>query len=258
MSRWPQKPHLVEGEEDKFRAFKLARAALAASGTVTLELGVAGTPMAVAYRVDPRRGAPAVPASRSIPSFWPISCLAKTLFPNSSRKIARLRSSAPRLRLCSKDTPERAAATCGAGQDPREDVPAGRNAQRQSGRRRAFHPRNRAARRAARPNKRSGRMRILHVMLSKVNGGAETYACDVIAKLHEAGIDQCVVMYEDAPRFAELKALGIRMAPVAFARSLLARSALHAARAHRARKAGDRADLDAPRRKRSWERERSP
>ncbi|MFZ1108228.1 MAG: glycosyltransferase [Rhodomicrobium sp.] len=56
-------------------------------------------------------------------------------------------------------------------------------------------------------------MRILHVMLSKVNGGAETYACDVIAKLHEAGVDQCAVMYEDAPRFAELKALGIRMAP---------------------------------------------
>jgi glycosyltransferase involved in cell wall biosynthesis len=56
-------------------------------------------------------------------------------------------------------------------------------------------------------------MRILHVMLSKVNGGAETYACDVIAKLHEAGFDQCVVMYEDAPRFAGLKALEVRMAP---------------------------------------------
>jgi lipid-A-disaccharide synthase len=42
----------VEGEDDKFRAFKLANAALAASGTVTLELGVTGTPMVVAYRVD--------------------------------------------------------------------------------------------------------------------------------------------------------------------------------------------------------------
>ena len=50
---WPQQPHLVEGETDKFTAFKLARAALAASGTVTLELGVTGTPMVVAYRVDP-------------------------------------------------------------------------------------------------------------------------------------------------------------------------------------------------------------
>ena len=47
----PRRPHLIVGEEDKFRAFKLARAALAASGTVTLELALAGTPMVVGYRV---------------------------------------------------------------------------------------------------------------------------------------------------------------------------------------------------------------
>jgi len=52
LADWPVKPHLVEGEADKFKAFRLARAALAASGTVTLELGVAGVPMVVAYRVD--------------------------------------------------------------------------------------------------------------------------------------------------------------------------------------------------------------
>ena len=56
-------------------------------------------------------------------------------------------------------------------------------------------------------------MRILQIMTSRANGGAETYACDVITKLNEAGIDQCVVMQEEASRFAELKALGIRMAP---------------------------------------------
>ncbi len=49
---WSVKPHLVEGEADKFAAFKLADAALAASGTVTLELALAGTPMVVAYKVD--------------------------------------------------------------------------------------------------------------------------------------------------------------------------------------------------------------
>ena len=53
LKSWPLKPHLVEGDDDKFRAFKLAQAALAASGTVTLELALAGTPMVVAYRVDP-------------------------------------------------------------------------------------------------------------------------------------------------------------------------------------------------------------
>ncbi len=49
---WTVKPYLVEGDADKFRAFKLAHAALAASGTVTLELALAGTPMVVAYKVD--------------------------------------------------------------------------------------------------------------------------------------------------------------------------------------------------------------
>ncbi len=49
---WPVEAQLVDGEDDKFRAFKLADAALAASGTVTLELALAGTPMVVAYKVD--------------------------------------------------------------------------------------------------------------------------------------------------------------------------------------------------------------
>ncbi len=50
---WPLKPHIVTGEADKFAAFRLARAALAASGTVTLELAAAGTPTVVAYRIGP-------------------------------------------------------------------------------------------------------------------------------------------------------------------------------------------------------------
>ena len=52
LAAWQVPARLVHGDEDKFRAFKLARAALAASGTVTLELGLVGTPMVVAYRVD--------------------------------------------------------------------------------------------------------------------------------------------------------------------------------------------------------------
>ena len=50
IGEWTIKPHLVSGEADRFASFKLARASLAASGTVTLELALAGTPMMVAYR----------------------------------------------------------------------------------------------------------------------------------------------------------------------------------------------------------------
>lgn len=50
---WRVTPTIVEGETEKFAAFRRAHAALAASGTVTLELGLAGVPLVVAYRVDP-------------------------------------------------------------------------------------------------------------------------------------------------------------------------------------------------------------
>ena len=49
---WPVTPTLVHGEAAKWAAFRSAHAALAASGTVTLELGLSGVPMVVAYRVS--------------------------------------------------------------------------------------------------------------------------------------------------------------------------------------------------------------
>ncbi len=45
-------PTIVKGEAAKWAAFRTADAALAASGTVTLELGLSGVPMIVAYRVS--------------------------------------------------------------------------------------------------------------------------------------------------------------------------------------------------------------
>lgn len=50
-ANWRVKPKFVEAA-DKYAAMRLARAALAASGTVTLELGLAQIPSVIAYKVD--------------------------------------------------------------------------------------------------------------------------------------------------------------------------------------------------------------
>ena len=50
---WPVNAIVVRGKTERMDAFAASRAALAASGTVALELGRAGTPMAVAYRASP-------------------------------------------------------------------------------------------------------------------------------------------------------------------------------------------------------------
>ena len=49
---WPYKPEVVVGDAPKLAAFRRARVALVASGTATLELALAGVPMAVAYKVS--------------------------------------------------------------------------------------------------------------------------------------------------------------------------------------------------------------
>jgi lipid-A-disaccharide synthase len=49
---WAIKPRIVVETGEKWHAFRTARAALAASGTVTLELALAGIPTVVAYRVS--------------------------------------------------------------------------------------------------------------------------------------------------------------------------------------------------------------
>ncbi|HWF97147.1 MAG TPA: lipid-A-disaccharide synthase [Xanthobacteraceae bacterium] len=49
---WPLRPRIVVDPDEKQAAFRVARAALAKSGTVTLELALAGVPTVAAYKVS--------------------------------------------------------------------------------------------------------------------------------------------------------------------------------------------------------------
>jgi lipid-A-disaccharide synthase len=50
LKSWPVQPRVVVGEQDKRAVFRLAHAAFAKSGTVTLELAISGVPMTAAYK----------------------------------------------------------------------------------------------------------------------------------------------------------------------------------------------------------------
>jgi len=50
IKNWKVAPRIVVGEQEKRAAFRIANAALAKSGTVTLELALSGVPMVTAYR----------------------------------------------------------------------------------------------------------------------------------------------------------------------------------------------------------------
>ncbi len=100
--------HLVEGDDDKFTSFRLARAALAASGTVTLELALAGTPMVVAYRVDGL--AAHIGFMIKVPSIVLANLvLGDNAFPEFVQDDCTVDRLAPALEKLLDDTPERAA-----------------------------------------------------------------------------------------------------------------------------------------------------
>ncbi len=50
---WPIKPTVLLGDQQKYDAFAASHVALAASGTVALELAMAGTPHIIAYKLNP-------------------------------------------------------------------------------------------------------------------------------------------------------------------------------------------------------------
>ena len=52
VAAWPGEPVVVTEDAERYGAFAAADAAVAASGTVALELALAGTPTLIAYRVS--------------------------------------------------------------------------------------------------------------------------------------------------------------------------------------------------------------
>jgi lipid-A-disaccharide synthase len=52
VARWPLAPVVVETDGEKYDAMAAANAAMAASGTVSLELALAGTPTVIGYRMN--------------------------------------------------------------------------------------------------------------------------------------------------------------------------------------------------------------
>ena len=53
---WPFSAHVIEGEAGKLDAMRAATVALVCSGTVTIEVALAGTPMVIGYQLPPVSG----------------------------------------------------------------------------------------------------------------------------------------------------------------------------------------------------------
>lgn len=105
---WSVKPHIIGASHEKFAAMKLARAALAASGTVTLELAIANTPTVVAYRVD-RIMVPLRFLLKVESVVLTNLVLSKNVYPEFLQERCTAADMAPAVRALLEDTPARRA-----------------------------------------------------------------------------------------------------------------------------------------------------
>lgn len=59
-------------------------------------------------------------------------------------------------------------------------------------------------------------LRVVHVMGSRSNGGAETYCCDMIGSLHGSGLDQIAIVPRASISHGRLDDAGVKLAPEVF------------------------------------------
>ena len=104
---WPVAPDIVVGEQEKRAAFRTARAALAKSGTVTLELALSGTPMVTAYRVGSAEAFILRRAIRVSSVILANLVLGKQVIPEFLQEQCTPENLARALRPLLSDTPER-------------------------------------------------------------------------------------------------------------------------------------------------------
>jgi lipid-A-disaccharide synthase len=124
---WQAKPRIVVATHEKWAAFRTARAALAASGTVTLELALAGVPTVVAYRVSWLENALIRPLVR-VPSIVLANLvLDDNVMPEILQRDATPERLATELARLITDTPERRRQLDGLARiDHAMDIPAAR------------------------------------------------------------------------------------------------------------------------------------
>ena len=107
MKKWPVEPKIVVGEQDKRAAFRIARAALAKSGTVTLELALSGVPMVTAYRVGSVEAAILSRAIKVQSVILANLVMGENIVPEFLQKDCTPENLAQALRPLLSDTPER-------------------------------------------------------------------------------------------------------------------------------------------------------
>jgi lipid-A-disaccharide synthase len=101
------KPRIVVTEAEKHAAFRSAHAALAASGTVTLQLALAHVPMIVAYRVLPWEGLIVRAVVRVSSASLPNLVLGEAVVPELMQEDCTPEKLAAALAPLLDDTPER-------------------------------------------------------------------------------------------------------------------------------------------------------
>lgn len=104
---WPVKPRIVTGEDEKRAAFRIAHAALAKSGTVTLELAIAGVPMITGYKGTPVEAFIARRMVKTFSAILPNLIVGEAVIPEYMQEEWTPERLVPALRDVLSDTPMR-------------------------------------------------------------------------------------------------------------------------------------------------------